>query len=272
MAEKTFVFPDGAAGNASVDPNLLLAMNNGGGFGGGGFNNPFWAIILLAILGRNGFGWNNGGDGTGFVASQLNQAVQGNANAISNLATSLNCTEGQIQTAIAGVQNSIQQVANANNMSSMQVINAINSGNAGLANSLQSCCCELKTTINNQGYENRIANAEQTAILGGKIDNQTTLINDKFCQLEMREMQNKIDSLREERATLKGYIDNQQQTAQINAMIAPLQAEVASIKCKLPQTYNVPYQPFTAIPNCVAYGMGLYGNGYGLNPGGSIWS
>lgn len=265
---KTFVFPDRGYGN-SIDPNLLL---NGGSMNGA-WSNPLWALIFLAFLGR-GWGGDFGGGtpNTGFVSSQLGQAIAGNANAISNLATSLNCTEGQIQTAIAGVQSSISQVANANNMSAMQVINAINSGNSNLANSLQSCCCDLKTTVNNQGYENRIANAEQTAIIGGKIDAQTTLINDKFCQLEMREMQNKIDALREEKSTLKGYIDNQQQTAQISAMIAPLQAEVASIKCKLPQTYNVPYQPFTAIPNCVAYGMGLYGNGYGLNPGGSIWS
>lgn len=33
-------------------------------------------------------------------------------------------------------------------------------------------------------------------ILSAKIDAQTTLINDKFCQLEMREMQNTINQLR----------------------------------------------------------------------------
>jgi hypothetical protein len=38
--------------------------------------------------------------------------------------------------------------------------------------------------------------------LGAKIDYQTSIINDKFCQLEMREMQNKIDTLREEKSAL----------------------------------------------------------------------
>ena len=70
------------------------------------------------------------------------------------------------------------------------------------------------------GYENQLANYNQTNILqnaitsgfnslmadnaskfnivGAKIDAQTQIINDKFCQLEMREMQNKIDILRDE--------------------------------------------------------------------------
>nr|UVN04417.1 MAG: hypothetical protein [Bacteriophage sp.]DAJ70922.1 MAG TPA: GTPase-activating protein [Caudoviricetes sp.]DAQ45799.1 MAG TPA: GTPase-activating protein [Caudoviricetes sp.] len=41
-------------------------------------------------------------------------------------------------------------------------------------------------------------NATKFNIVGSKIDAQTQIINDKFCQLEMREMQNKIDSLRQE--------------------------------------------------------------------------
>lgn len=76
--------------------------------------------------------------------------------------------------------------------------------------------------INNQGYENRLETLNQTNtlqntinqgltnnreqatsrfnILSAKIDAQTTLINDKFCQLEMREMQNTINQLRDERS------------------------------------------------------------------------
>ena len=272
MEERTtYVFPDSArvgAGNA-FDPNLFAALNGGGlgGFGGGNF----WAILLvLLIFGRDGL--SRGGYNFDYIGSQLGNAAQGNANAISNLATQLNCSESQIQAGIAGLQSSIQQVANGNNMTGMQIINSIQAGNTAIANQISQCCCDNKLLATQQGYENRINNTEQTAILGGKIDQQTTLLNDKFCQLEMREMQHAIDNLREEKATLKGVIDNANQTAQISAMIAPLKSDIDTIKCKLPQTFNVPYQPFTAIPNCVAYGMGLYGAGYGLNPGGSIWS
>ena len=94
-------------------------------------------------------------------------------------------------------------------LSSCQVINAIQSGNAGLASQLASCCCDVRTAIQQQGYENQLAIVNQTNtltsnantqfnILGAKIDAQTQIINDKFCQLEMREMQNKIDTLRAE--------------------------------------------------------------------------
>lgn len=38
-------------------------------------------------------------------------------------------------------------------------------------------------------------------------------------------------------------------------------AAVQEIKCAQPQTVTVPYQPFQAIPNCVAYQYGMYNNG-----------
>ena len=68
MSEKTYVFPEG--NGSSLDPNLVAMMNGGGGFGGNGFNNPFWALVLLAFL-RNNFGW--GGDGNGIdILPRLN--------------------------------------------------------------------------------------------------------------------------------------------------------------------------------------------------------
>lgn len=300
MSEKTFIYtPDGVGyGHNSFDPNLFAALNNGSGFGGNGFNNPFWALILLAFL-RNGFGFGDGnGSGscsTGFVASQLNQAIAGNANAISNLATSLNCSIGQVQSGLNAIQTSIQQVGNQVGMSGQQIINAVNSGDAAIINSVQSaacqlgnqlssCCCEIKDSITRQGYENQLATLNQTNVLGGKIDAQTTLLSDKFCELEKRELQNKIDALREERSTLKGQIDNANQTAAIQNFVAGsiqpvaaavngLQREVDGIKCKLPQTATIPYSPVVGIPSCVAYNAGLYGAGYpfGLNNGAGIF-
>ena len=57
-------------------------------------------------------------------------------------------------------------------------------GNCDIASKIAACCCETKNMITTQGYENRIATAEQTATLAGKIDAQTNLINDKFCSLK----------------------------------------------------------------------------------------
>lgn len=261
---KTFILPEGGASGSSVDPNLLLAMNNGGGFGGG-MNNPFWAIILLAFL-RN-FGW-NGGDGScnnNFVASQLGQAIAGNANALSNLATSLNCTEGQIQAAISNVQAAINQVANANNMSAMQTINAINAGNASLANSLQSCCCNIENAVNT-GFGNlRYESAAQTCAIKQNTTDNISRVLDKIDAVQDEAKNNKINEL-------TAQLTAAQSRAERAAELAPIYKALNDIQCKQPSTFSVPYQPFTAIPNCVAYGMGLYGAGYGLNPGGSIWS
>ena len=240
--DKTFVY----------EPN-----SNGGGNGWGNdmWNNPIWAIVFLAALNNGGFGF-GGGNGrnanTDFVASQLGSAIQGNANAISNLATHLDCSIGQVQSGLLALQQAIQ------------------SGTSGLSAQMAQCCCDTRNAITAQGYENRIATAEQTSFLGAKIDYQTQTITDKFNDLEKREMQNKIDALREAKSTLEAQLSNEHQTlalqnytaqslAPISAALSGLQSEVDGIKCKLPQTVNVPYSPVTAVPNCVAYNWGLYG-------------
>ena len=255
-----------------MDKTFVYEPSNGMGneWGGGAWSNPLWALIFLAYLGNNGFGGNGRNANTDFVASQLGSAIQGNANAISNLATHLDCSIGQVQSGLTALQQSISSVGNQVGMSSMQVINAIQAGNSGLASQLAQCCCDTRNAITTQGYENRIATAEQTSFLGAKIDYQTQPITDKFNDLEKREMQNKIDALREAKSTLEAQLSNEHQTlalqnytaqslAPISAALSGLQSEVDGIKCKLPQTVNVPYSPVTAVPNCVAYNWGLYG-------------
>lgn len=63
--------------------------------------------------------------------------------------------------------------------------------------------------------------ASQTCELKNAIAAQTQVINDKFCQLEMREMQNKIDSLRQENTQLALAASQQAQTANIVNQIRP---------------------------------------------------
>lgn len=116
----------------------------------------------------------------------LLQAINGNGNAISQLATTLNCDINAVQSAINSVQSQIQSVGNQIGMSGQQVINAIQAGNCQIASQIASCCCDVRTAIERQGYEGQLATLNQTNTLGSKIDQQTTLISDKFCQLEMR--------------------------------------------------------------------------------------
>lgn len=263
---KTYVF-----GN-SDNSALMAAMANNGGFGGGG---GWWAwIILMALWGGNGFGRN--GQDTQEILSTLNgdqgrqmlmSAIEGNSTAISQLASTLHCDVTAIQSALNAVQASICQVGNTVGMTGMQIVNAVQAGDASLASQLANCCCENRLLTTTQGYENRIALAEQTSFLGAKIDNQTNIITDKFCDLEKRELQNKIDALREERSTLLGRISNAEQTAAIQGYIAsvvsPLAADVAAIKCAQPPTVSVPYPTLQAVqttPYCANFGtFGSFG-------------
>lgn len=246
--------------NKGVDPNLMAMLTNASknqdAWGGGGMW-WIWVIIMFWLWGGRGngmFGANADG-----IPNQLNndfgrevllQAINGNGQALSQLATTLNCDVNTLQTAVGQVQSSIQTVGSQVGMTGQQIINAIQSGNCQLGNQLAQCCCNIQDSITKTSYENQLSNinqtntlqnainfvngsvergfastayatAQQTCDLKSAIAAQTTLINDKFCQLEMREMQNKIDALRQENNTLALAASQQAQTASIISQVRP---------------------------------------------------
>lgn len=264
------------------DPNLLIgAMMGGGGFGGfGGGANWILPFLLFALWGNGGFGGfggfgGRGGNGCnaagiGFLSEQLNndagrelimQAIQGNANAISQLASTLNCNVGELRTAINSVNTQICNLGNQVGMSTMQVIQAINAGDTALQSKLCDCCCSIKGAIQESNYltergfcnTNQIlakgfsdlgyATQEQTCSIEKSIAASTQAILEGQRAAEMREMQDKLDSLREKNAQQAVILNNTQQTAQFAAMLAPITEDLASIKCKLPKTEVVNVQP-----------------------------
>lgn len=154
---KVFMFPD-AASRSSIDPNLLMALNNNGGFGNG---NWIWILFLWMIWGNNG--WNNGGfggnSGTGFLANQLNndagrdlllQAINGRADALGQLAQIINTSVDNVRTGVYTLQSAIQTVGAQVGMSGLETINALQLGNAALSRQLCECCCENRLAIANQ--------------------------------------------------------------------------------------------------------------------------
>jgi hypothetical protein len=157
--EGVYVFPDAMAKASGIDPNLLLALQNNGGFGGNG--NWIWILFLWLIWGNNGWGGNGfgGNNGTGYLANQISnsegrdlllQAINGRADAAAQLANITNTSVETVKNGIFSLQNSINQVANQVGMSGMQTINAIQAGNASLGQQLASCCCENRLAICNQ--------------------------------------------------------------------------------------------------------------------------
>lgn len=288
--EKTYVFDSGAGNsiisalapmlqNRGIDPSVLALMNNDG-FGN---NGGWWIwIIFLAMMwgGFGGRGFGGYGDGTGFLASQINndygrdvllQAINGNGDAVRQLATTLHADVNQVQSTLCSISNAV-------GLTGQQIISAVQAGDNAIASQIAACCCDTKNMITTQGYENRLATLDQTATLAGKIDAQTNLINDKFCQLEMREMQNKIDALRDEKVVLQNNISQRAQNEYIATSLYPistalteLRADFDCFKSHLPSTITLPYNQAVAVPNCVAaqYGFGPFGFGYGSNS--SLW-
>ena len=273
------------ANRGNMDPAALMAMMNNNGMGGNGGWWWIWIILLFFCWGGNGFGF--GGRNAGALASELNtdantnllmQAINGNKDAINNLATTLNCDINSVQTALNTINTGVSQISCDTKLASCEVINAITSGNASLASQLASCCCDLRqevcivnNNITTMSYENQLANCNQTNtlqnaitsgfnslmtdnaskfnIIGAKIDAQTQIINDKFCQLEMREMQNKIDALRDEKQAYQLSASQQAQTANIVNQIRP---------CPVPAYLTC--NPFGCNGGFSGYGYG-YGEG-----------
>lgn len=290
MAE-IYQIPEGSTPQFTIP---IGGMGNGGfGFGNGmnGIVDLFGLAIIASIFGwgNGGFGGGfGGGAGAGFLSNQLNNdsgrelimnAINSNGDAsrsaIQNLATMLGQDYATVNSAVQNVQSSLAALAANQGMSTLQVINSIQSGNAALAAQFAQCCCENRLTATQQGYEAQIRTLEQTNQLGsqadrntnallGAINAQTVAMNDQFCALKEREMQAKINTQADVITQLRGQIDNAQQTAQItgyvNSLIAPLQAKVTEIADKQPNTVPVQWPNLTAVNNTPYMG---YGYGFG---------
>lgn len=308
---KTYVFgSDANAGSngllASILPSLqqrgvdtsylmgLMSGNNNGGFFGnnGGFQDIIALIVIAAIFGNGNFGFggwgNNGNHANSTEREMIMSAIQRNGVDLSQLASSLNCSVGRIHDAIGEVSTQICNLAGQQGLSFQQVINSIQSGNCAITNQIASCCCDLKQAIgqNNVALERGFSSVayetqRQTCDIEKAIASSTSQILEGQRAAELREMQDKMDALREKNAQQAVILNNAQQTAQFQAMLAPLADDLASIKCKLPKTEVVNVQPeYVPINRGVnisyaPYYCGGYSGfgGFGWNNGcnGSLW-
>lgn len=157
---KIYTIPDG--GN-SLDPNLMFALSQNGGFGNNGswmWMMFMWILFPWIFGGNNSWGNGFGGNaGTGFLANQLNndagrdlllQAINGRADALGQLSEILHTNVNTVQQGVNTIQAAVQQVGNAVGLSGQQVINSIQGGNAALSQQLCQCCCENRLAIANQ--------------------------------------------------------------------------------------------------------------------------
>jgi len=287
--EKTYVF-----GNDANSLPLAYALNgngwNNGGFGGWG-GGIVGFLLGLAFGGFGGFGgFGNGfGGGVGnLVNSDSNrdvvlQAINGTDADVRQLASTLGMNYETISAGITDARIALQNVGSQVGLSSLQVQNAILSGDASIVSKLQECCCENRLLTTEQGYQAQIRTIEQTNQLGSQADRNTAALTSainafhddmtrEFCEVREREMQDKISTLTAANAALKSQIDNANQTAAVAAMLAPIQKEVSEIKAAQPATTTVTYPQLTAVPSYMLYGNGSYYGYPFYNGNGSIWA
>ena len=259
MDEKTFVFPNDAAG---------WANGLGGGLGGGILGFLLGLFFGNGYGGFGGFGGGNTG-GAGFLSNQMNNdsgrellmnAINSNGEAsraaVQNLATALGQDFNVVNSGVQAIQNGLSAVALSQAVSVPEIINSIQSGNTALANQFQQCCCNQKLLTVEQGYQAQIRTLEQTNLLGSQADRntnaiisainaQTVAMNDGFCAIKEREMQAEINRQADIITQLRNQADNASQTVQFQAMLAPILAQVNNLAAKAPATVPVVWPQLT---------------------------
>lgn len=290
---KVFMFPEGSS-RGSIDPALLLALTNSGGFG----NNGGWIwILFMWMMYQNGgfFGNGFGGNGgTGFLANQMNndagrdlilQALNGRADALGQI---VQITNGSVET----VKTVLGQINTAIQTTGLQTINAQQLGDAAISRQICECCCENRLAIANQTNAlqsqmasnhaaatlqaaqaeaaDQLAVCQQTNTLSNQADrntnsivkaisDQNAMIVKEFSDLKERELQNKIDTQGDIITQLRNQISNDKQTLQFNAAFNALDNKIDAISAKQPNTVPVQW------PNLVAANATPYVGGYGWN-------
>ena len=285
-----------------IDPAYIAGLannNNGGFFGGNAWEGIIALIIVAAIFGNNGNGgiFGNNGNGVASTAERemLMSAIQRNGTDIAQLAHSIGCSDNAIKDAIGQVSTQICNLAGQNGLSFQQVINSIQAGNSSIVNQLCQCCCDLKGSIKDVaiGQERGFSSVSyetqrQTCDIEKAISQSTAEIMAGQRAAEMRALTDKIDALREKNAQQAVMLNNAQQTSQFAAMLAPIQSDLAELKCNqlpvkkiaCPEQY-IPLNTgvnatYGLIPTC-GYGFGGLGLGAfnGWNNGccgsGSLW-
>lgn len=275
MATEIHSIPDG--GNDAATLLAASALSNNGG-GWGGFNNPMALAFMFPFImpfimpfmnmmygGYGGFGGFGGGNGAGFISNQLNndagrelimQAVQGNATAIDRLATILNTTHDQIQEGICSLNTSVLTVGNNVNMTGMQIINAMQSGNASLQSSIAQGLAGILAQMNANSKDEAMAHCQQTYALTDTINRGFLGLDNKIDAMESSRKDREITALTAKVAQLESQGFTQaviaQAVAPINAQLAGIRADVDSVKCKLPETVTLPNSQYSVVPTWAA--------------------
>ena len=252
---QVFTFPDGNYGGGNIPFGALPYLNNNGGlFGGNGWGGGVLGFLFGLLCGNGGFGnglfggGNNGNNNVDLLMQAVNNSGERSVAAVQQLSSNIGQDFTLVNNAVQTLSQAVNQIANAQGLNSMQVINAIQSGDNVLQNALQQCCCNMQSAINAQTNTLQgVANANTQAILG------------KLGEMQTQSLVDKLDAARAENTRLAGEISQANQNNTIAAMISnavnPLAAQLAGIRSEVdsikrcqPATITLPNNSMTAVP------------------------
>jgi len=138
-----------------MDGNLTtgdLALMRNDGFEGNGF---FWVFALLILMfGGNG-GWLGGGNNNNALSDQINQGFTNQQ--LQSIALSSANNNYETAQLINQQTNALMQQNNTNLINAIQGFNAVNISLQNMMAKLESCCCDIKTTMLQNRYEDERA-------------------------------------------------------------------------------------------------------------------
>lgn len=286
-----------------IDPAYLAGLmnnNNGGFFGNGNALEGIIALIVVAaIFGNgNGNGLFGGGNNNNAEREMLMSAIQRNGVDLSQLAQTIGVSNDRIHDAVGNVSTQICNLASQSGQSAMQIINAVQAGNAQLTSALADCCCRTQTAIQESNYLTERGFCNTNQILTKGFSDIGYAFRDQTCNLEKAGSANtaaiiaKLDAIEDSRkdrelaekdrviATLTARSERQAELQPIYSALQEIQCNQPPVKkISCPETY-VPVNTginahYGLIPTYCGYGYGGFGFGNGWGSGycqnGSIW-
>lgn len=265
-----------------IDPAYLYGLMGNNGMFGNGIEGLIGLVIVLALLNNNGngglFGGGNNNNRDNYAYDALISTIQRNGTDISQLAQTVGVSNDRIYDAIGQLSTQICNFAGQNGMSFQQVINAFQTGQTSIIQSICDCCCKTQSAIQESNYLTERGFCNTNQILSRGFSDLGYAFRDQTCELEKAGSSNtaaiiaKLDAIEDSRkdrelaekdrtiATLTARSERQ-------AELQPIYSALQQIQCNQPPVKKIAC-PETYVPvnNSINATYGLiptYGCGCG---------
>ena len=261
---------------------LYPLMRNGGlwgsnePYGNGGFgglsnliNNDAGRELLMQAINGNNAAIRDLANMTGTQTSAIQQAICNINSSITQVSGQIGMSGQQIINAIQqGNQGIASQLAQCccdlrtsvnksnyeNQIATLQQTQTLGDKTRDVSEAVTRGFCDTAYAFRDQTCQIGQAIQGSTQTIKDATTAQTNAIISKLDNMERSSLMDKIDMLREANAALKTNANIAAQNAitqqAIAAAVAPINAQLAEIKCAQPNTVTVPYYPFSLQPNC----------------------